>query len=267
MCILAIGVECHPDWPLVVVHNRDEEWGRSTDPPQSHDGVIYARDAVAGGTWMGLNSTSGAFAALTNVRSSAPRPAGGPSRGALVLHALERPGDETAAVAGQYSTFSLWHGSAFPGGSAQVTRSRFRARPEVSASEEDAAAETATPQVTDATRRPAPSGGAWEASTDAVAPGEVAAHSNEGDARCGDAPWAKTRRLRTGVAGLLSALPTGCGAKTLRGELAALASESLDDGALAYLLAGAGAAAGGVGGYGVAGGGAGRGGAGGAGGG
>ena len=72
MCILAIGVECHPDWPLVVVHNRDEEWGRSTDPPQSHDGVIYARDAVAGGTWMGLNSASGAFAALTNVRSSDP---------------------------------------------------------------------------------------------------------------------------------------------------------------------------------------------------
>ena len=162
MCILAIGVECHPDWPLVVVHNRDEEWGRSTDPPQSHDGVIYARDAVAGGTWMGLNSASGAFAALTNVRSSAPRPAGGPSRGALVLHALERPGDKTAAVAGQYSTFSLWHGSAFPGGSAQVTRSRFRARPEEAGTAEGS--------------------GAWVADTLPVAPGEVAAHSNEGGA-------------------------------------------------------------------------------------
>ena len=117
MCILAIGVECHPDWPLVIAHNRDEEWDRCTYPPQAHDGVIYARDALAGGTWMGLNGANGAFAALTNVRSSAPRPADGPSRGTLVLHALERPGDQTAAVAGQYSAFSLWHGSAFPGGS------------------------------------------------------------------------------------------------------------------------------------------------------
>ena len=159
MCILAIGVECHPDWPLVVIHNRDEEWGRCTDPPQAHDGVIYARDAVAGGTWMGLNSASGAFAALTNVRSSAPRPVGGPSRGALVLHALERPGDETVAVAGQYSAFSLWHGSAFPGGSAQVTRSRFRERPEEAGTAEGS--------------------GAWVADTLPVAPGEVTAHSNE----------------------------------------------------------------------------------------
>ena len=173
MCILAIGVECHPDWPLVVVHNRDEEWCRSTDPPQSHDGVIYARDAVAGGTWMGLNSASGAFAALTNVRSASARPVGGPSRGALVLHALERPGDETAAVAEQYSSFNLWHGSAFAGGSAQVTRSRFRAR-----SEEGGIAEVS---------------GAWVADTLPVAPGEVAAHSNEGDTACGDEPWAKTR--------------------------------------------------------------------------
>ena len=81
MCILAIGVDCHPDWPLVIAHNRDEEWDRCTDPPQAHDGVIYARDAFAGGTWMGLNGANGAFAALTNVRSSAPRPADGPSRG------------------------------------------------------------------------------------------------------------------------------------------------------------------------------------------
>ena len=63
-------------------------------------------------------------------------------------------------MAGQYSTFSLWHGSAFPGGSAQVTRSRFRARPEEAGTAEGS--------------------GAWVADTLPVAPGEVAVHSNEG---------------------------------------------------------------------------------------
>lgn len=164
---------------------------------------------------MGLNSASGAFAALTNVRSASARPVGGPSRGALVLHALERPGDETAAVAEQYSSFNLWHGSAFAGGSAQVTRSRFRAR-----SEEGGIAEVS---------------GAWVADTLPVAPGEVAAHSNEGDTACGDEPWAKSRHLRAGVASLLAALPTGSSAEELREALAALLSESLDDGALAAL--------------------------------
>jgi len=48
-----------------------------------------------------------------------------------------------------------------------------------------------------------------------VAPGEVCAHSNEGDARCGEAPWAKSRHLRTGVASLLATLPAGSGAEEL----------------------------------------------------
>ena len=48
-----------------------------------------------------------------------------------------------------------------------------------------------------------------------VAPGEVCAHSNEGDARCGEAPWAKSRHLRSGVASLLATLPAGSSAEEL----------------------------------------------------
>ena len=71
----------------------------SLPSPARRSPVIYARDAVAGGKWMGLNSANGAFAALTDVRTSAPRPVGGPSRGSLVLNALKRPG-KVAATAG-----------------------------------------------------------------------------------------------------------------------------------------------------------------------
>ena len=171
---------------------------------------------------MGLNSTTGAFASLTNVRSSAPRPAGGPSRGALVLGALEQPA-EAAAEAARYSTFNLWHGSAFPDVSARFTRSRF--------SNGDAAngADSAAGEPTAA----APSGGQWATVSEVVTPGEVVAYSNEGDARCGDAPWGKTRRLRAGVAELLRSLPEGRSASELREALARLLSESMDAATLA----------------------------------
>ena len=75
-----------------------------------------------------------------------------------------------------------------------MTRSRFRSRPDDAGPEEE---------------------GAWVADTLPVAPGEVCAHSNEGDARCGEAPWAKSRHLRTGVASLLATLPAGSSAEAL----------------------------------------------------
>ena len=56
-------------------------------------------------------------------------------------------------------------------------------------------------------------GPAWLVDTLPVAPGEVCAHSNEGDARCGEAPWAKSRHLRSGVASLLATLPAGSSAE------------------------------------------------------
>lgn len=84
MCLIVVGWQCNPDYPLVVAANRDEFYARPTalaerwpDSPQ----IIGGRDLEAGGTWLGITE-SGRFAAVTNVREP-DMPQGACSRGAL----------------------------------------------------------------------------------------------------------------------------------------------------------------------------------------
>ena len=120
MCIFALALDAHPDYPCILLFNRDEDLSRPTSGLQlTADGLICCGDAAAptqhvlpwepalpapplrplsrppltltlalaltlalgsspavavdgeaGGTWMGYNPTSGAVAALTNVRCS-----------------------------------------------------------------------------------------------------------------------------------------------------------------------------------------------------
>lgn len=97
MCVLAWAWRVHPDYPLVVLANRDELHARLTaslgwwaDVPT----IAAGRDREAGGTWLGV-SRSGRFAALSN--RPGPKPARAPSRGELVAGFLA--GGESAAVA------------------------------------------------------------------------------------------------------------------------------------------------------------------------
>ena len=91
MCLILLGWQAHPDFPLVVAANRDEFHARATAPadfwPQDPR-LLAGRDLVAGGTWMGITRT-GRFAALTNYRDPAQMRPDAPSRGALVSHFLQ----------------------------------------------------------------------------------------------------------------------------------------------------------------------------------
>ena len=63
--ILAVASGCHDDYPLVCIHNREEERDRPTTPCDFRpSGVICALDELKGGTWMGLNRSSGLFSSL-----------------------------------------------------------------------------------------------------------------------------------------------------------------------------------------------------------
>ena len=97
MCVLALGWNAHPRWRLVVAANRDEMHDRPSAPLASWDkrDVIAGRDLKAGGTWLGVSS-SGRFAAVTNLRGFGPPDPALRSRGALVTDWL---GDSPAAEA------------------------------------------------------------------------------------------------------------------------------------------------------------------------
>lgn len=102
MCFILIVFHAHERYPLIVAANRDEARSRPTQPPHYWPGepsLWAGRDAVAGGTWLGVNS-AGLLAAVTN------RPAESidrtlPSRGLLCLDVLRQatPGAAATLVA------------------------------------------------------------------------------------------------------------------------------------------------------------------------
>ncbi|HEX6178214.1 MAG TPA: NRDE family protein [Thermoanaerobaculia bacterium] len=84
MCLVVIAHRASSRYPLVIAANRDEEYARASNPAGWWDDgeVVGGRDALHGGSWLAM-STSGRFAAVTNLRG-AVKPAAGQSRGALV---------------------------------------------------------------------------------------------------------------------------------------------------------------------------------------
>ncbi len=114
MCLLALALGQSEAWPLLLASNRDEFFHRPTQPLahwRSDSGmlIVSGRDALAGGTWLGL--TPGArVALLTNVREPGAT-VGARSRGELPLawlHSSETAEHFLAQLDGQaYSGFNL----------------------------------------------------------------------------------------------------------------------------------------------------------------
>ena len=116
MCTLIALHRCVAGAPLVIAANRDECTGRPSEGPALRDtanGIILAPwDLLAGGTWLGVNS-SGLFAAVTNRFCKSTDPSRR-SRGLLVLDALAAGSASEAAerlerlAADAYNPFNLF---------------------------------------------------------------------------------------------------------------------------------------------------------------
>jgi len=128
MCLLALALGVHADFPLVIAANRDEQWARPTLPLQawrlpSGKTLYSGRDQEAGGTWLGF-SEDGRVALLTNVRSGSLAP-GERSRGELVTHWLADRGDWNTWLAARdaepYGGFNLITGDTVRGEWAWLT--------------------------------------------------------------------------------------------------------------------------------------------------
>jgi uncharacterized protein with NRDE domain len=121
MCIIFFAYEQHPQYPLILLANRDEFYDRPTaaaqiweDAPQ----ILAGRDLLFGGTWLGVTKT-GRFAAVTNYRAPNSRK-GSRSRGELVsgfLLSEAVPNEFLEGVklnAYEYSGFNLLVGEVNP---------------------------------------------------------------------------------------------------------------------------------------------------------
>ena len=85
MCLALIARDAHPEAALIIAANRDEFHARASEPAHrwtSPEGVIAGRDAVAGGTWLGV-TPSARFALVTNFHEPGRTRDDAPSRGDL----------------------------------------------------------------------------------------------------------------------------------------------------------------------------------------
>ena len=113
MCVVALAHRVHPDWPLILIGNRDEFHARpaaSLHMWEDGSGIVAGRDLQAGGTWLGVHAPSGRAVVVTNVRGAMPDPAK-ESRGALVTDLLRGQGrfaDPAATDLDRFNAFNLF---------------------------------------------------------------------------------------------------------------------------------------------------------------
>lgn len=115
MCLAVLAIHAHPDYPFICLANRDEFHDRPTAPLQvwstPYGSVWAGKDLQSGGSWLGIGSNS-QFALLTNVRNSTLNmPGTAPSRGQLVLDAIQTGTAPDEANSREFAGFNLIHGS------------------------------------------------------------------------------------------------------------------------------------------------------------
>ncbi|HYE35553.1 NRDE family protein [Methylocaldum sp.] len=90
MSVIALAWGAHPDFPLVLIANRDEQHARPTAPAAwwpTEPAYLGARDLARGGTWFGV-ARDGRFALVTSFRDGSPTDPAAPTRGQLPLDYL-----------------------------------------------------------------------------------------------------------------------------------------------------------------------------------
>lgn len=126
MCVVALAHRVHPDWPLILIGNRDEFHARAAAPLHEWEdgsGIVAGRDLQAGGTWLGMHRPSGRAVVVTNVRGAMPDPAK-ESRGALVTDILRGNGRFADPAADDLPRFNAFNLFAVDGSAARLLTNR-----------------------------------------------------------------------------------------------------------------------------------------------
>lgn len=120
MCLALIARDAHPEAALIIAANRDEFHARASEPAHFWErpaSLLAGRDAVAGGTWLGVTRTA-RFALVTNFHEPGATRNDAPSRGDLPLAFLAGDASATTYLAalqpemGRYNGFNLLLGDA-----------------------------------------------------------------------------------------------------------------------------------------------------------
>lgn len=189
MCLVALAINQHRRFPLVIAGNRDEYFDRPAarlgwwQPQQAGSSeILGGRDLKAGGTWLGL-TRPGRLALVTNIRAPGRVDPEAPSRGHIVplwLTSQRTPEQRWVQIATLgYNPFNL-------------IAADFEA------------------------------GACWWGSSSHAAPMRLSRGIYGLSNGTLDAPWPKVLRLKAQLAGLLDAVPASRGpgrGNTAQGDL------------------------------------------------
>lgn len=116
MCLILTSWQSHPEYPLVVLANRDEFYERATDPMHwwdDHPHILAGRDRAdvkgQSGTWMGISKT-GRFAAITNVRAPSEKNPDAQTRGEITAKFLKSADNPETFIDVHGHTFNRYNG-------------------------------------------------------------------------------------------------------------------------------------------------------------
>lgn len=126
MCVVALAWKAHPDWPLILIGNRDEFHERPSASLTAWDddsGVFAGRDLKAGGTWLGVQPTQRRIVVVTNVRGAMPD-AAKQSRGQLVVDLLRGAGRFANPAADELDRFNAFNLISITGDTAELLTNR-----------------------------------------------------------------------------------------------------------------------------------------------
>jgi uncharacterized protein with NRDE domain len=126
MCIVAFAWQAHPRWQMIAIGNRDELHARAADPLSRWGNpghVLAGRDAVAGGTWLGI-SEQGRFAVVTNLYGFGEPSPDRASRGGLLNDFLSGSGRYADLDAAHYADFNPFNLITVSGTEARVHANR-----------------------------------------------------------------------------------------------------------------------------------------------
>lgn len=93
MCLIAFAYKVSPDYPLILIANRDEFYDRPAQKAhfwneESEPEILAGKDLKGGGTWFGV-SKNGKWAAVTNHRNIESIKENAPTRGDLIPNFLK----------------------------------------------------------------------------------------------------------------------------------------------------------------------------------
>ncbi len=127
MCVVALALNQHPDWPIILIGNRDEFHARASAPLHAWDdgsGIIAGRDLVGGGTWLGVVPPAQRLVVVTNARGERGPDPDKVSRGVLVRDLLTASGTYADPKAAQLEAFNGFNLLALDGDAARLLTNR-----------------------------------------------------------------------------------------------------------------------------------------------